>query len=82
MAERKSLKDVELAFLKEHIKDANFKNGYRSGFVDGSRQELDAVLQIFTTINSTSFVTAESHWRGKHNKRFSNTGMLTQTQVD
>ena len=67
----KSLEDLEVSFMNEHFDGVSFKNGY---FFDGSFEELEAILQKFLAINSTSFVTVEKHSKDKKNKRFTQAG--------
>lgn len=76
MAQLKPLRDVEVAFINEHFEGVSFENDYCSAFFDGRREELEAVLQRLLSVNSTSFVTVQSHSKDKQNKRFTEAGTL------
>ena len=54
----------------------SFENDYCSVFFDGNYQELEAILQKFLAINSTSFVTVENHSKDMNNKRFTQADRL------
>ena len=68
MADVKTLTDLEVSFINEHFEGVSFENDYCSVFFDGNYQELEAILQKFLVINSTSFVTVENHSKDKNNK--------------
>ena len=68
MADVKTLTDLEVSFINEHFKGVSFENDYCSVFFDGNYKELEAILQKFLAINSTSFVTVENHSKDKNNK--------------
>ena len=68
MADVKTLTDLEVSFINEHFDGASFQNDYCSVFFDGNYQELEAILQKFLAINSTSFVTVENHSKDNNNK--------------
>ena len=68
MADVKTLTDLEVSFINEHFEGVSFENDYCSVFFDGNYQELEAILQKFLAINSTSFVTVENHSKDKNNK--------------
>ena len=61
MVDVKTLTDLEVSFINEHFEGVSFENDYCSVFFDGNYQELEAILQKFLAINSTSFVTVENH---------------------
>ena len=81
MADVKTLTDLEVSFFNEHFEGVSFENDYYSVFFDGNYQELEAILQKFLAINSTSFVTAENHSKYKNNKRFTQAGRLASFNV-
>ena len=68
MADVKTLTDLEVSFINEHFEGVSFENDYCSVFFDGNYEELEAILQKFLAINSTSFVTVENHSKDKNNK--------------
>ena len=68
MADVKTLTDLEASFINEHFDGVSFENDYCSVFFDGNYQELEAILQKFLAINSTSFVTVENHSKDNNNK--------------
>ena len=81
MADAKTLTDLEVSFINEHFDGVSFENDYCSVFFDGNYQELEAILQKFLAINSTSFVIVENHSKDKNNKRFTQAGMLASFNV-
>ena len=76
MAELKSLRDIEIAFIKENFEGIKIENDYCWAFFNGQRDGLESVLDKFFSINSTSFVKAEKHDRNKLSKRYSERGTL------
>ena len=68
MADVRTLTDLEVSFINEHFDGVSFENDYCSVFFDGNYQELEAILQKFLAINSTSFVTVENHSKDNNNK--------------
>ena len=82
MADVKTLTDLEVSFINEHFEGVSFENDYSRLLIpDRNYQELEAILQKFLAINSTSFVTAENHSKYKNNKRFTQAGRLASFNV-
>ena len=76
MAELKSVREIEIAFIKENFEGIKIENDYCWAFFNGQRDGLESVLDKFFSINSTSFVKIETHDRNKQRKRFSETDTL------
>ena len=81
MADVKTLTDLEVSFINEHFDGVSFENDYCAVFFDGNYHELEAISQKFLEINSTSFLTVETHSKDKNNKRFTQAGRLASFNV-
>ena len=56
MAELKSLREIEIAFIKDNFEGIKIENDNCWAFFNGLRDGLESVLHKFFSINSPSFV--------------------------
>lgn len=69
-----SLRDLEVAFLKEKLSSFALEEHYCFGCFDGDRETLAEFLDNLQALNSTCYVLTESHCKEKNHKRFSQRG--------
>jgi len=69
-----SLRDLEVAFLKEKLSRFALEEHYCFGCFNGDRETLDEFLDNLQALNSTCYVLTESHCKEKKHKRFSQRG--------
>ena len=65
MVELKSLREIEIAFIKENFEGIKIENDHCWAFFNGQRDGPEGLLDKFFFINSTSFVRVETHDRNK-----------------
>ena len=60
----------EICFAKEDFIDFRTENGYCFGYFEESVESLHRIIERFLSMNSTSYVTTDSHSRAKGHKRY------------
>ena len=71
----RTLRDLEIDFLKEQLNGFSVEDDYCFGYFEGNRAEMDELLVSFQALNSTCYVLTESHLKEKNHTRFSQTGI-------
>ena len=69
--------EKESKFLHENFDAVQFSGGYCFATYSGNAESLNVVLDRYLSLNSTSFIRAETHVKGKNHKRFSQEGKPT-----
>lgn len=71
-----SLRNSEIEFLKQNVDHLSVVDQHCVGYFDGTREELEDILERFLLLSSTCYVRKDLHSREKDHKRFSKSGRL------
>ena len=66
--------EKEIRFLRENFDDVRFSDGYCFATYTGDTESVNDVLDRYVSLNSTSFIRAETHVKEKSHKHYSEGG--------
>ena len=69
-----SIIEKEIRFLRENFDAVRFSDGYCFATYTGDSESLHDLLDRYLSLNSTSFIRAETHEKEKSHKRYSQGG--------
>ena len=69
-----SIIEKEITFLRENFDAVRFSDGYCFATYTGDSESVNDVLDRYLSLNSTSFIRAETHAKEKNHKRYSQGG--------
>ncbi|XP_046863285.1 sentrin-specific protease-like [Xenia sp. Carnegie-2017] len=61
----------QVNFLREKLASVQILENYCTGYIDGTVEQMEELLEQFQVIDSISFVKADNHSKTRGNKRFS-----------